>query len=245
MRSTVEIRARQSRGSGRAALGTGVVLNADGLIVTNDHVLTLNGDAPAAYIRVIRADGRSVPAEIVGRSQDRDLAFLRADLDDAVPAELQPDLGEVSTGMPVIAIGAPRHFDEPMVEGEVTRVLNNARIRGYPGLRQLIVTSADLEQGFSGGPLADAEGQVIGINVATAVREDGETQRSLSIPAALVLDTAARLDVPVSQTVRRLAWTPALRLLPSTPRPAASADARGGAQASPRTAAPSPRGAPG
>jgi putative serine protease PepD len=192
LQSTVEIRALT--GGGRGGLGTGVVLTEDGLVVTNDHVVLAGGESPASRITVVAADGRRDRAEVVARAPDLDLAFLRVDIDGLRPARFQADLDEVSRGDRVFAIGAPRHFDDHLVRGQVRRVLRDAHIAERRGLETLIVSSVRLEQGFSGGPLADARGRVIGINVATVTQLEGGAAQALAIPATTVLEAAPDLQ---------------------------------------------------
>jgi S1-C subfamily serine protease len=192
MQSTVEVRA--VLGDGRGGLGTGVVMSEDGLIVTNDHVIVAGGDQPASRITVVTEDGRRSQATVVHRAPELDLAYLRVDIDDLVAAQFQDDLSQVRRDDEAFAIGAPRHFDDSLVEGEVTRILRNLRISERPGLDTLIQTTAQLEEGFSGGPLADAHGRVIGINVAAVRMDDGSEARSLSIPSATVLESAPQLQ---------------------------------------------------
>ncbi len=199
LQSTVQVSARESRTASRVALGTGVILSEDGLIVTNDHVITAGGDVAGA-VRVILPGGNRVSASILGRSPERDLAFLRADADGLTPATLQPDLGEVERGGRVIAVGAPYHFDEPVARGRVTRVLRNVRARSLPGLNRVIMTSAQLEQGFSGGPLADEHGRIIGINVAISIMRETSGGQSIAIPVEAVIAAADELGFPLAQS---------------------------------------------
>lgn len=194
LRSTVEVRALFE--GGRGALGTGVMVSRDGLYVTNDHVLLGGNETLAAQIFVVTADGRQAEAFVVHRAPDVDLAFLQAEVAGPVPAEFQTDLAALRRGDEIFAIGAPRHFDDRVVRGTVRRVLGQLRIAGRPGLDTLIVTDAPLEPGFSGGPLADGLGRVAGINVAGVPMDGMEGVRSLAIPAATVLQTAAEAGVP-------------------------------------------------
>ncbi|MEE4275971.1 MAG: serine protease [Thermoleophilia bacterium] len=198
MRSVAEIHVQGVDASGtvRTALGTGVVIKADGLIVTNDHVITMAGGQVAASVRVVAADGREAVAGFVTRVPDLDLAFVQVDLAGLTPATFATDLAEVETAAPVFAVGAPGEFAEPVADGIVTEVLENMAVPQRPDLDTLIESSTQLEQGFSGGPLADAEGRVIGINVATLGVEQGTRTLGLAIPSAVVLEAAAELSAP-------------------------------------------------
>ena len=188
LQSTVEVRALFE--DGRGALGTGVVVSDDGVIVTNDHVLLAGGDVPPRRVVVVTADGRQADAGVVHRAAELDLAFLRAEVDGVAPARFQSDLSDVERGDDVFAVGAPRHFDEAVARGTVRRVVRRLRIPERPDLDTLIVTDAPLEQGFSVGPLADERGRVVGVNVAGVEMTGMEGERSLAIPAATVLQEA-------------------------------------------------------
>ena len=200
MRSVTEIRVRGVDAAGRVntALGTGVVVSADGLVVTNDHVITLAGGGVGGRVTVIAADGREATARLVTRVPRRDLAFIEVDLAGLVPAEFVTELHQVERSAPVFSVGAPGEFAQPVSEGIVTDVLENVAVPQRPDLDTLIESSTQLEQGFSGGPLADAEGRVIGINVATLGIEQGTRTMGLAIPSGLVLEAAAQLSAPTS-----------------------------------------------
>jgi serine protease Do len=149
-RSTVQVHSRAGRGS-----GSGVIWSADGLVVTNAHV------ARGADLEVELWDGRRMPARVLGRDARRDLASLRvaaASLDAASPGNssaLRP--GELA-----IAVGSPLGFAGAVSTGVIHSV---GPIRGM-GNRAWIRAQVRLAPGNSGGPLANAEGRVIGINTA-------------------------------------------------------------------------------
>jgi putative serine protease PepD len=189
----IHVRAIEASGSVHTALGTGVVVTEDGLIVTNDHVVTLGGMYDPGRITIVTADGRRAVATLVQRVPAQDLAFLQVDLDGLVPAEFVRDVGEVEKWQSAFSVGAPGEFDEPVAEGMVTDVLEDLAVPYRPELTTLIESSTQLQQGFSGGPLADAEGRVIGINVATLGTPDAEKTMGLAIPSRYVLEAVAEL----------------------------------------------------
>lgn len=196
LRSTVQVEARRGNAAmTRISLGTGIILNEDGLIVTNAHVISLAGRTPDVVF-VSLPDLRMAQATVIGRLDAVDLAFLDVDAGGLTPAKLAPNLGQVERGEPVLAIGAPHHFEQPVVRGRVSRVARNVRVPSMPGLDALIVTTVRLRQGFSGGPLADARGRVIGVNVAIAVVRGPNGDRSLAIPVEAVFDALSELDIP-------------------------------------------------
>ncbi|HWR53001.1 MAG TPA: trypsin-like peptidase domain-containing protein [Bryobacteraceae bacterium] len=149
-RSTVQILF-----GGSQALGSGVVWSADGLILTNAHVARHN------QAQVELWDGRSVPARVTARDFRRDMAALRiaaADLEPAAPG----DSSAVRPGELVIAVGSPFGFAGAVSTGVVHSI---GAIPGMGGQRW-IRADVRLAPGNSGGPLANARGQVIGINTA-------------------------------------------------------------------------------
>lgn len=189
--SVVGIRATGDR-SGlvqEIGLGTGLILRADGLVVTNDHVITRGdhsaGNEPAARIDVELHNGDRRRATVVRRFPSQDLAFLEIEGTDLIPAALATSLDEVKEGDFVVAIGKTPTLTQPVTVGRVTAVLHNVRSPSLPGLTTLITNSVPLVQGFSGGPLADEHGRVIGINVATVVQEGSS---GIAIPAPIVLE---------------------------------------------------------
>ncbi len=149
-RSTVQVHSRAGRGS-----GSGVIWSGDGLVVTNAHV------ARSADLEVELWDGRRLPARVLTRDARRDLASLRiaaASLDAAAAG----NSSSLRPGERVIAVGNPLGFAGAVSTG----VIHSAGpIRGM-GNRNWIRAQVRLAPGNSGGPLANAEGRVIGINTA-------------------------------------------------------------------------------
>ncbi len=151
-RSTVQILSMDRRSA-----GSGVIWNAGGVILTNAHVL----QRPEAQVQLW--DGRSFAAQFISSDRRRDLAALRiaaTDLDPATPG----DSGTVRPGELVIAVGNPMGFSGALSTGVIHSV---GAIPGM-GVRNWICADVRLAPGNSGGPLADAEGRVIGINTAVA-----------------------------------------------------------------------------
>ncbi len=194
LRSVVEVRATLDEPGfvDRVGVGTGVIVDTGGTIVTNDHVLRAGESEVADDVEVILPDGRSAVATVVASYPTRDLAFLDIDADGLVPAAFVADIGEVREGDAVFAVGAPRRFTDAVVEGTILAVQEPALVNGLPGITALIVTDAVIRRGFSGGPLAtSAKGRVVGINVGLTERTGDDAVRALTIPAPLVLAAAA------------------------------------------------------
>lgn len=150
-RSTVHV------GVGRRASGSGTIVKPDGIIVTNAHV------AAFGPLDVQLWDGTRVPAELISRDPARDLAVLRVS-NSGLPAATIADSDALRVGELVIAIGNPFGFIGALTTGVVHAV---GRV---PGLGPVKWIQADvrLAPGNSGGPLADAQGHVVGINTMIA-----------------------------------------------------------------------------
>ena len=158
--SVVQIRAR---GQASAGIGSGVVIDRSGHIVTNDHVVQ-----GAVTIVVELHDGTVVAAELLGSDPSNDLAVIRARIPDgsAVPAVFG-DSDIVRVGEPVFAIGNPFDLDFTVTSGIVSGIDREAHqhLGGRP-VRGVIQTDAAVNPGNSGGPLFNAQGEVIGITTA-------------------------------------------------------------------------------
>jgi putative serine protease PepD len=172
-------------GRGETALGSGVVLSKDGLILTNNHVVAGASANSAAQVQL--ADGTTANATIVGTDAVHDLAVLRvAKTSGLTPATLG-DSSAVTVGDTVLAFGSPLGL-----EGTVTAGIVSALDRTLDGdtspLTGLIQTDAAINSGNSGGPLVDTAGRVIGINVAIAStgRNSGNIGLGFAIPTATV-----------------------------------------------------------
>ena len=138
--------------------GTGVILSADGYIVTNCHVVE-----GAQSVQVLLTDGRQILAELVGKDGVSDLAVLRIAAQDLQPAQLG-DSGILRVGDSVVAIGDPLGIAlrGTMTDGIISAINRDIDVGGRS--MNLIQTNAALNSGNSGGPLINRFGQVIGIN---------------------------------------------------------------------------------
>ncbi|HET9612195.1 MAG TPA: trypsin-like peptidase domain-containing protein [Acidimicrobiales bacterium] len=168
-----------ARGDVFEGAGTGVVLSADGLVMTNAHVI-----AQSEAITVRTFSGAEHEAVLVGSEPEQDLAVIRVDgVDDLVPAELGSS-SELLVGEPVIAIGNALNLGgQPSVTTGIVSAVNRT-IDGPDGrLSDLIQTDAAINPGNSGGPLVDSSGAVVGINTAII-------QNSQNIGFAIAIDSA-------------------------------------------------------
>ncbi|MBN2130036.1 MAG: DegQ family serine endoprotease [Sedimentisphaerales bacterium] len=156
-------------------LGTGVIVNEDGYILTNDHVV-----AGADEVTVILSDDRRFTAEVVGTDDKSDVAVLKVDAEHLVPAQLG-DSDSIKVGEWVLAIGSPFGLDQTVTAGIVS-AKGRANV-GIADYEDFIQTDAAINPGNSGGPLVNMEGQVIGINTAIASRSGGYVGIGFAIPS--------------------------------------------------------------
>lgn len=185
--ATVGDAARLGRHSG----GTGVIIGADGLIATAAHVVR-----GAQAVRVVLADGASYPARAVECDPHRDVAMVSIDAHD-LPT-LRPDTAAAPRGTPIVALGRPDHAVGAVRFGQVTTPCASLQHQLDPAgtcdLTNLIETTAALEPGFSGGPLLDERGHLLGLHIAmhgnTPERRRGYVQ---PLDSATLAELSARI----------------------------------------------------
>ncbi len=175
--SVVTIRASSGSSGGT---GSGIILDTDGHILTNTHVVTLDGQAEAATIEVRTSDGKVYAATIVGTDPLSDLAVIKITTLGLVPATLG-DSGTVKVGDTAIAIGAPLGLSGTVTDGIVSAVDrtietessaagssdSSTAAQGSISIN-VIQTDAAINPGNSGGALTNTQGEIIGVNVAIA-----------------------------------------------------------------------------
>lgn len=170
-------------------LGSGVVYRADGLIVTNAHVV-----GQAQDVTVVFADGSRVEGTVVAADRTTDLAVVRVPRD-GLPAPEYVDTLPVQ-GELAIAIGTPLGFTTTVTVGVVSglgREIPGAAAAGQRALVNLIQTDAAISPGNSGGALVDGQGRVIGINEAYIPPEAGAVSIGFAIPSTTVVDVVDQL----------------------------------------------------
>jgi len=116
---------------------------------------------------------------------------------------LLTNLDDVQVGALAVAIGAAANLERPVTVGQVTDVLDNVRSRNLPELKVLIRSNVPLTQGNSGGPLADEQARVMGINVAVTMGDRRDTEingSSLTIPATVVLEAWTDLEAEAARS---------------------------------------------
>ena len=156
--------------------GSGVILTADGTIVTNNHVVQ-GGNRFVVHL----SDGRTLEAKVVGQPDPRsDLAVLKVDAKNLVPIETA-SMDSVQVGQWVLAVGNPLGFSNTVSVGVVSSLKRDLPV-GEAGLVNAIQTDAAINPGNSGGALCDAQGRLIGINSAIASGNGGSVGLGFSIP---------------------------------------------------------------
>jgi len=165
----------------RSSLGSGVIISADGYILTNNHVVN-----EADEIVVQLQDGREAMVEVVGRDPETDLAVLKVNLDQLTPISLG-DPNQVKVGDVVLAIGNPFGVGQSVSQGIVSATGRNGL--GLNTFENFIQTDAAINPGNSGGALVDAYGNLLGINSAILDR----TGYSVGIGFAIPGNTAIKV----------------------------------------------------
>ncbi len=182
------------KGPELADSGAGIVLSADGQILTNNHVV--EAAAEGGSITVLLSDGTTAEASIVGRDPLTDIAVISAEgVSDLTPASLGSS-SDLAVGQQVVAVGSPFGLESTVTSGIVS-ALNRPVSAGsdggsastiFPGIQ----TDAAINPGNSGGPLVNAAGQVVGINSAikTASSDPSGSGGSIGLGFAIPIDLA-------------------------------------------------------
>jgi serine protease DegQ len=165
----------------QAGLGSGVIVSAEGYLLTNNHVIEGADD-----IEVTLLDGRRANAKVVGSDPDTDLAVLKVELRD-LPTITLGDTDNIAVGDTVLAIGNPFGVGQTVTSGIVSALGRNQL--GINTFENFIQTDAAINPGNSGGALVDERGLLIGINTAIYSRSGG----SLGIGFAIPVNTARQV----------------------------------------------------
>ena len=185
-RGVVQIVARTGT---QGAEGSGFVVSADGQIVTNEHVID-----GATSITVKFWNGRSYTARVVESDPSLDLAVLKVD---APNSELHPltlaDSGDVQVGDAVVAIGSPFGLSETVTSGIVSALGRHVSGTNHATISDAIQTDAAINHGNSGGPLLNAQGQVIGVNSQIQSESGGSEGVGFAVPSSAVKQLLSRV----------------------------------------------------
>jgi len=170
-------RFKQTRKAIQTSLGSGVIISAQGYVLTNNHVID-----GADEIRVLLADGRSSRATVVGSDVDTDLAVLHIEVDD-LPSIVIGDSGKLRVGDVALAIGNPFGVGQTVTFGIISATGRDQL--GITAYEEFIQTDAAINPGNSGGALINAGGELIGINSAIYSRSGGSQGIGFAIPISL------------------------------------------------------------
>jgi serine protease Do len=175
-------------------LGSGVIIDPAGIIVTNDHVIR-----GASQIHIVLADGRQLDAEVIGSDADADLAVLKVNTKQPLPAAKLGTSADLMIGESVVAIGSPLGLKKTVTQGVVSALGRTIRQEDRV-FNDFIQTDASINPGNSGGPLLNIDGEVIGINSAIIASAQ-------NIGFAIPVDKVRRIVTELTQYGKvRPAW---------------------------------------
>ncbi|MFS0705621.1 S1C family serine protease, partial [Cellulomonas sp. 179-A 9B4 NHS] len=193
--SVVAIEVRTQSGGSQ---GSGVIVDDDAHVVTNNHVVS--AAAEGGQVTVTLTDGRIFEAEVVGTDVATDLAVLRiVDAPDDLQAAALGDSDDVAVGSPVMAVGNPLGLANTVTTGIVSAldrpVSTQEDARSEAAVTNAIQIDAAVNPGNSGGPLFDAQGRVIGItsSIATLSQQSGSIGLGFAIPVNLTKNVASQI----------------------------------------------------
>jgi len=167
--SVVHVQVRGARrGMVAQGSGSGTILSPDGIVLTNNHVVK-----GAASIELALTDSRRFAARVLGRDPDTDIAVLRADTSDRLPAARLGNSKKLKAGQIAIAIGNPLGFESTVTAGIISAVGRSLRAQNGRLIGDVIQTDAALNPGNSGGPLVNSRAEVIGVNTAVILGAQG------------------------------------------------------------------------
>ena len=199
MPSVVTVQGTVAQGE---SIGSGFVITSEGHILTNEHVIS---DVNDNAVRVTLSDGTVLPARVVGRDAESDLAVLKVERTDLPPVRFA-DSNAVAVGDGVLAIGAPLALSGTVTAGIVSALDRTIETRDVGGVQRYyaaIQTDAAVNRGNSGGPLFDYAGRVVGINsVIKSLVDQGQDAGNIGIAFAIPINQAARVATELIDTGR-------------------------------------------
>jgi S1-C subfamily serine protease len=193
---------------GGAGTGSGFIIDG-GYIVTNNHVVTLDGEAQNSSLQIYLSNGDTVPGQLVGGDPYSDIAVIRAAGVSGLPALPLGNSAGVAVGDPVIAIGSPLGLADTVTSGIVSALQRPVEPGAAGGASpeaffDAIQTDAPINPGSSGGPLVNAQGQVIGVDAALDTLGGdpltGTQGGSIGLGFAIPVNQARRVIVQLIRT---------------------------------------------
>lgn len=162
-------------------LGTGMIMNEKGYILTNNHVV-----AGATQIQVSLSNGNQYQAKVIGKDPKTDLAVIKINAKEKLPYVTFGDSDKVKVGEWVVAIGHPRGLDQTVTQGIIS-AKHRQGITDPNNYQDFLQTDAAINPGNSGGPLIDLDGQVIGVNSIIASQSGGFEGIGFAIPSNMAV----------------------------------------------------------
>ena len=188
LRRFFEFRGAPPQPHQRMGMGSGFIISADGLIITNNHVVE---GADSVLVRM--SDRQEFEAEIVGTDPRSDLALIRIDASDLPVLELAAR-DELDVGEWVLAIGSPFGLDYSVTAGIVSAKGRSLPTENGENYVPFIQTDVAINPGNSGGPLFNLEGKVVGVNSQIFTRSGGSIGLSFAIPVSVVRNVVSQLQ---------------------------------------------------
>lgn len=179
----------------KVGFGSGVILSADGYIVTNNHVID-----GADEISVTLNDNRTFPARLVGSDENTDLALIKIETDDKLPFLTVGDSDNLKVGEWVLAVGNPFNLTSTVTAGIVSAKARSLGVYNG-GIESFIQTDAAINQGNSGGALVNAQGELVGINAVLSSPTGSYAGYGFAIPSSIMTKVVS--DLKEFGTVQR------------------------------------------
>lgn len=182
-----------SRKMKQESLGSGVIVTEDGYLLTNNHVIE---DADEDGVKIVMPDGKTkYSAKVVGRDPRTDVAVLKIDAPQKLPALTMANSDKLEVGDVVLAVGNPFGMGQSVSSGIISALGRGFGILGREGYEDFIQTDASINKGNSGGALVDAEGRLIGINQSIASPSGANAGVGFAVPVNLARSVMERLVV--------------------------------------------------
>lgn len=209
----------------QTGVGSGVILDARGYILTNFHVVQ-----QGRMITVRLSDGRTAQAEMVGGFEETDLAVLKIDLPGLRPASFG-DSEAIGVGEWVLAVGSPFGFEQTVTAGIISakgrgQIDPQASNDGPTRFQEFLQTDAAINPGNSGGALVDSAGHLVGINTAIYSRSGGSLGIGFAIPVSIARNVLTQI-VSTGEVIRGWVGVEIQDLTPELAESFGFADARG------------------
>ena len=174
------------------SLGSGVIVDSKGFILTNYHVVTpsaqgVSGRIDTEKINIRVHSGKMYTARVVGGDPEADLAILKIDAPDKLPFAKIGDTSKVQVGDWVLAIGSPFGFEQTVTSGIISAT--GRVFSGFNPFGDYLQTDAAINPGNSGGPLVNMRGEVIGINTFISTRSGGSVGVGFAIPSDVFVNS--------------------------------------------------------